>query len=385
MMKAPNYISANRRNFFDERGRKRAPDDISANGRNLTGGGDFLGHLIEGDALGAGDGAFVGIVRPWREDEKAACGNGIEEEVGGFEIIAEAVVGEVDDIAIVAKEGMEHFLFIARDEGRYHDRAFGGGIETGGFVVFEGLVVAMFGGIFDPHATDVDGLAELLHEDTDITYGIVGAPVDLDVMLDAEEAGLEALSSETGGVHLDVTDHGLELAVCGHGAEEGFLREDGQLEPDAISANGRNLGVPDSISGNERNLLGSGIKGEFFDALPETTDGSEDALRHGGCDVENGVEVVRHEAILEQFDLVVSFGDLGEVVNDGFAEFGALHVGLHGVIVGDDEFAQQGVAGRYHKDHVVDADAAPSAAVLLPMPSVVCHVRQIWRKGTIFF
>ena len=73
----------------------------------------------------------------------------------------------------------------------------------------------------------------------------------------------------------------------------------------------------------------------------------------------------------------MSLGDLGEVVNDGFAEFGALHVGLHGVIVGDDEFAKQRFAGRYHKDHVVDADAAPSAAVLLPMPSVVCHVRQI--------
>ena len=123
--------------------------------------------------------------------------------------------------------------------------------------------------------------------------------------------------------------------------------------------------------------MGGRVEGEFFDALPEATDDSEDALRHGGCDVKNCVQVVRHEAVLEQFDLGVSLGDLGEVVNDGFAEFGALHVGLHGVVVGDDEFAQQGVAGRYHKDHVVDADAAPSAAVLLPMPSVVCHVRQI--------
>jgi len=85
--------------------------------------------------------------------------------------------------------------------------------------------------------------------------------------------------------------------------------------------------------------LGSGIEGEFFDALPETTDDSEDALRHGGCDVENGVEMVRHEAVLEQFDLRVAYGDLGEVVYDGSAEFGALHVGLHGVVVGDDEFA----------------------------------------------
>lgn len=234
------------------------PDDISANGRNLMGGGDFLCHLIEGDALGACNGTFVRFVRPGREDEEATRSDGIEKEVGGFEVIAEAVGGEIDDIAIVMKESVEHFLFIARDEGRYHDRAFGGGIETGGFVVFEGLVVAMFGGIFDPHATDVDGLAELLHEDTDITYGIVGATVDLDVVLDAEEAGFEALSSETGGVHLDVTDHRLELTACGHWTDKGFLREDGELEPDAISANRRNLSVPDSISGDERNLIRNG-------------------------------------------------------------------------------------------------------------------------------
>ena len=164
--------------------------------------------MIEGDALGASDGAFVGIVRPGREDEQTACGYGIEEKVGGFEVIAETVVGEVDDIAIVMKEGMEHFLFIARDERRDHDRAFGSGIETGGFVVFEGLVVAMFGGIFNPHTTHVDGLAELLHEDTDITDGIVGATVDLDVVLDTEEAGFEALGSEAGGVHVEIADSG---------------------------------------------------------------------------------------------------------------------------------------------------------------------------------
>ena len=151
--------------------------------------------MIEGDALGASDRAFIGIVRPGREDEQTACGYGIEEEVGGLEVIAEAFVREVDDIAIVMNEGMEHFLLIARDERRNHDRAFGSGIEAGGFVVFEGLVVAMFGGILDPHATDVDGLAGLLHEDADIAYGIVGATIDLDVVLDTEEAGFEALGS----------------------------------------------------------------------------------------------------------------------------------------------------------------------------------------------
>ena len=147
-------------------------------------------------------------MRPRREDEQAACGYGIEEEVGGFEIVAEAVVGEEDDIAIVMKERMKHFLFIARDERRDHDRAFGSGIETGGFVFFEGLVVAVFGGILDPHAAYVDGLAELLHEDTDITDGIVDTAVDLDVVLDTEEAGFEALGSEASRVHVEVADSG---------------------------------------------------------------------------------------------------------------------------------------------------------------------------------
>ena len=186
----------------------RQMDETGGEGETLFRGGDFFCHLIEGDALGAGNGAFVRIVRPGREDEQATCGDGIEEEVGGFEVIAEAVVGEIDDIAIVMKERVEHFLFIARDERRDHDRAFGGGIETGGFVVFEGLVIAVFGCIFDPHATYVDGLAELLHEDTDITDGIVGTTVDLDVVLDAEEAGFEALGSETSGVHVEIADSG---------------------------------------------------------------------------------------------------------------------------------------------------------------------------------
>ena len=162
--------------------------------------------MIEGDALGASDRAFIRIVRPGREDKQTACGNGFEEEVGGFEVIAETVVGEVDDIAIVMEERMEHFLLIARDERRDYDRAFGGSFEAGGFVVFEGLVVAMFGGIFDPHTTHVDGLAELLHEDADIADGIVGTTVDLDVVLDTEEAGFEALGSEASRVHVEVAD-----------------------------------------------------------------------------------------------------------------------------------------------------------------------------------
>ena len=224
----PDNISANGRNFLARDGVKerrmemmKAPDDISANGRNLMGGGDFLGHLIKGDALGACNGTFVRIVRPGREDEEATRSDGIEKEVGGFEVIAEAVIREVDDIAIVMKERVEHFLFIARDERRDHDRAFGGSFEAGGFVIFEGLVVAVLLSIFDPNAADMNGAVAVIMEKGDVTHGAVGAAGDVDVGLDAEEAGFEALGSEAHGVHLDIADHGLELVLSEERAEEG--------------------------------------------------------------------------------------------------------------------------------------------------------------------
>ena len=359
------------------------------------GGGDFLSHLIEGDALGACNGTFVRIVRPRREDEEATRSDGIEKEVGGFEVIAEAVVGEIDDIAIVMKERVEHFLFIARDERRDHDCAFGGGIETACFVVFEGLVVAMFSGIFDPHATDVDGLAELFHENADITDGIVHPTVNLHVMLNAKEAGFEALGSEAGGVHLDIADHRLELTVRGHRTNKRLFDKDDILNPNIISGNGRNLFLsPNTISGNgqnlirdgrnllHRNLLGNGVNAELFDALPETTDGRKDALGHWGGDVENGMKMVRHEAVLQETDLRVTLGDLSQVVDNSFAEFRALDIGLRRVVLGTFQFSENRLTRRNYQNHVIDAYAVPCMTVFLPMPVVLLHLRQFWRKGT---
>ena len=49
------------------------------------GGGDFLCHLIEGDALGACNGTFVRFVHPGREDEEATRSDGIDESLRAFE------------------------------------------------------------------------------------------------------------------------------------------------------------------------------------------------------------------------------------------------------------------------------------------------------------
>lgn len=330
---------------MDERGESGGwyPPEIDE--RLLRGGTDLLGHLIEGDTFGTSDGAFIGIVRPRREDEETTGGNGIKEAGRGFEVLTESVVGEVDDMAIVMKEGMEHFLFIARDERRDHDRAFGGGIETGGFVVFEGLVVAMFGGIFDPHAADVDGLAELLHEDADITYSIVGATVDLDVMLNAEEAGFKALGSKAGGVHLDVADHGLELAVRGHGAEEGHFGKERRGErriifacnrrtlrgerPDSIRRNGRTLRERRIIFAWNRRTSFCGIgTTEFFGGLPETTYDGHDTIGHGALDMNDDMEMVGHKAELKDTYLRIVFMPMDDTLNEILAKLRLVDIRL---------------------------------------------------------
>ena len=70
-------------------------------------GTDLFGHGVEGDTVGTGDTALLGIVLPRREDEKAIVGYGIKEERGGFIVVLKAIFSEVDDRAFLLKEGTE--------------------------------------------------------------------------------------------------------------------------------------------------------------------------------------------------------------------------------------------------------------------------------------
>ena len=65
---------------------------------------DVLGDVVEGDAIGAGEGVFGGIVGERREDEDAASSNGIKESIRGFVIIAETVGGKVDDAVLLFEQ-----------------------------------------------------------------------------------------------------------------------------------------------------------------------------------------------------------------------------------------------------------------------------------------
>ena len=62
-----------------------------------------------------------------------------------------------------------------------------------------------------------------------------------------------------------------------------------------------------------------------------------------------------------------------QAINDRITEIGALHEGLHGVVIGDDEFAEKRLArGDDHGD-MIQTGAFPHRVRLLPLPCIVIH------------
>lgn len=116
---------------------------------------------------------------------------------------------------------MKHLLLMLRDERRDHDLALAGSENTTVLVIAEGLVVAVLFGVLYPDIADVNGAVAVALEKGNVAHGAICATADDDVGLDAEKAGLEALGGEAHGVHLDVTDHRLELVLGDERAEEG--------------------------------------------------------------------------------------------------------------------------------------------------------------------
>lgn len=97
--------------------------------------------------------------------------------------------------------------------------------------------------------------------------------------------------------------------------------------------------------------------------------------------MDNGVEMIGHQAEMQDTDLGVVGVDMYQLVDDRVAEVGAEDGGLGGVVVGDDKVAEERLAVRGNERHVIDADATPCSSVFLPMPRF-CHRSEILCKGT---
>ena len=85
---------------------------------------------------------------------------------------------------------------------------------------------------------------------------------------------------------------------------------------------------------------------------------------------------------MEHLHLGIELRNTEKAINDRIAEIRALHVGLQGVVVGDDEFAKKRLArGDDHGD-MIQTGAFPHRVGLLPLPCVVIHTTEFWCKGT---
>ena len=79
---------------------------------------------------------------------------------------------------------------------------------------------------------------------------------------------------------------------------------------------------------------------EFFDGLPVTTYHTHDTTRHRLADMENHMQMIRHEAELENTHLRVVLIQMHKTINNTFTKRCALHSRLGGVIVRNNKRSQ---------------------------------------------
>lgn len=272
---------------------------------------------------------------------------------------------------------MEDVFLPRGDKRRDHDRALAGGIIARGDVVVEGLGIAEASSLGHGMA-DMDRCAEGLCEEFAVADRRIEMAIDLDIGLDAEELRLEALGSEASRIHLNVLNHRLELALAGERAEERHLGEEGGIVVGIQSRRNRRTTV--SISGGDYVGIQSRRNGrttariertQVFGCLPEATHDELDATGHGAPDVDDSMEMIGHNAELKDTDLGEALVEMEQALNEVFGEGFLGHVSAEGVVIGDDEIAQQGLPTGDGKRHMIDTDAFPGRTALLPLPIVM--------------
>ena len=140
-----------------------------------------------------------------REDKDITGIYGVEKGVGRLVIVAEAIVGKEDEGQMLSEENREDLLLVLGDERRDKDSALTGCSDTAIHVFAEGLRVAGISFVNEIMA-DMNLHKTSTHQEFGIPYSAVDTTGKVDVRLDAEEAGFEALGGKASGVHVNIPD-----------------------------------------------------------------------------------------------------------------------------------------------------------------------------------
>ena len=82
------------------------------------------------------------------------------------------------------------------NERRDHNSALASGKNTAIHIIAEGLVIAVFFYISDPHTTDMDRRIAAILQEVNIPYSAIRSTSYFDARLDAKETRFEALGSK---------------------------------------------------------------------------------------------------------------------------------------------------------------------------------------------
>lgn len=312
-------------------GRDRHSPAVVAGGG--AGAADFLGHGVEREALGAGDGALFEVVGPGGEHEQLAVGAGVEVTAGGLELRGEAVFKENYQGKSVRKGGAGDFLFAGADAGRDENRAALGLVEQG--LALRGDFI----GGESSRALDLQAVG--LVEQEGVAVGRVGSALDLERVEAGEEVGVAANDREPLGVGSNVVDEDLKLAAAKENSVVVALGE--KIWGGAMYGASTGLGP-----------IGLGT------ADLEAPDDLAEVAGHALANEEKPVEVVGHDGAFDEQDLGVEARDLPPAVGDGPAQLAQLDALA-------DQFAENRPAAldfeRNHVDAALVVVVAEAAAL----------------------
>ena len=94
--------------------------------------------------------------------------------------------------------------------------------------------------------------------------------------------------------------------------------------------------------------------------------------------------MVRHETELQDTDLRIVLMPMYDALNEIFTKLRLVDIRFGGIIVRDDEFAEQRFAAGKSERDMIDTNAFPCRAAFLPMPLFLCHDLKFCAKVRLF-
>ena len=112
---------------------------------------------------------------------------------------------------------------------------------------------------------------------------------------------------------------------------------------------------------------------QLLHPLPIPANHAAYACVHDPCHPNNGMQMVGHQAELQNPNVRIVPAHHIELINDCIAQCRTLHSRLRRVVLSYHQRAQQRLARRHSQRNMINANTPPCRTRLLPLPLFFCH------------